>query len=216
MSIPPPPCVRADQGRSPGEAQRNPGTAVRRRRWTLPAAIARLALASLLPGIAACDQPLMEEQPKYEPYEEAPDWPDQQSARKPVPGTVARGQPVEGRPDEMPLELSRDLLERGRERFEIFCTPCHARTGRGGGMIVERGFPDPPSLHSERLRNAPLRHFYDVITDGYGVMYSYADRVRGDDRWAVAAYIRALQLSQRASPDDLTPEQRSRLEEGEQ
>ena len=94
------------------------------------------------------------------------------------------------------------LLERGRERFEIYCAVCHGRTGEGNGMIVQRGFPQPPSLHEQSLRDAPVGHFFDVITNGYGVMYPYASRVAPEDRWAMAAYIRALQLSQHAAPAD--------------
>ncbi|MBV9859387.1 MAG: cytochrome c [Alphaproteobacteria bacterium] len=87
-------------------------------------------------------------------------------------------------------------MRRGQQRFGIYCAPCHGATGDGHGMIVERGFPAPPAYTIDRLRQAPTRHFYDVITDGYGVMFSYADRVAPPDRWAIAAYIRALQQSQ--------------------
>ncbi|MEX1081344.1 MAG: cytochrome c [Halofilum sp. (in: g-proteobacteria)] len=168
-----------------------------------------LVLAALLAG---CEQPRMADQNRYDPYERAPDWPGGSSARQPVAGTVARGEPLGPRPEAMPLALDRQLLEHGREQYEINCTPCHGATGAGDGMIVQRGFPEPPTFHSERLRDAPLTHFYDVITDGYGVMYAYADRVERDERWAVAAYIRALQLSQHADPGDLSPEQRRALE----
>src|SRR5205823_15043450 len=102
--------------------------------------------------------------------------------------------------------------ERGRQRFEINCSPCHGRTGQGNGMIVQRGFPAPPSYHIDRLRQAPVGHFYDVITQGYGIMYSYAERVAPADRWAIAAYIRALQLSQHATLADLSPNERAQLE----
>jgi mono/diheme cytochrome c family protein len=100
-----------------------------------------------------------------------------------------------------PLTLA--LLERGQQRFRIYCTPCHSELGDGNGMVVQRGFPHPPSYHSERLRQASTQHFYDVITHGYGAMYSFAGRVAPDDRWAIAAYIRALQLSQHASAADI-------------
>ena len=113
---------------------------------------------------------------------------------------------------QMPLQLTPELLERGRERFEIYCAVCHGLTGEGNGEIVQRGFPAPPSYHSERLRNAPIGHFFDVITNGYGVMYSYASRVEPTDRWAISAYIRALQLSQHASPQDLPPNEQRQLE----
>jgi mono/diheme cytochrome c family protein len=104
------------------------------------------------------------------------------------------------------------LLERGRQRFDINCSPCHGRTGEGNGMIVQRGFPRPPSYFSERLRNASDRHFYDVITHGYGAMYSYADRVEPADRWAIVAYIRALQASASASLADVPSSERSALQ----
>jgi mono/diheme cytochrome c family protein len=111
-----------------------------------------------------------------------------------------------------PITITRETLERGRERFEIYCAPCHGRTGAGNGMIVRRGYPAPPSYHIDRLRQAPAGHFFDVITQGYGVMYSYAQRVEPADRWAIAAYIRVLQQSQDARLPDVPPEQRAELE----
>ena len=102
-----------------------------------------------------------------------------------------------------PYPVTRALLERGRERFDIYCSPCHSPAGDGDGMVARRGFPHPPSYHSDHLRAAPDRHFYDVITLGYGVMHSYADRVAPPDRWAIVAYIRALQRSQHARREDL-------------
>lgn len=100
-----------------------------------------------------------------------------------------------------PPPLTLALLQRGQERFRIDCTPCHSELGDGHGMIVQRGFPAPPSYHIDRLREAPTQHFYDVITHGYGAMYSFAGRVAPADRWAIAAYIRALQLSQHPPAD---------------
>ena len=105
----------------------------------------------------------------------------------------------------LPKPVTREMLARGRERFDIYCAVCHGATGDGNGMIVQRGFPKPPSLHDRGLRDAPIGHFFDVMTNGYGVMYSYAARVTPDDRWAIAAYIRALQLSQHATPADADP-----------
>jgi cytochrome c553 len=142
-----------------------------------------------------------------------------------VPGTVARGQlridegfytgKVNGvELDAFPMPVTRDVLERGRERYNIYCTPCHDRLGEGRGMIVQRGFPPPPSYHIDRLRQAPVGHFYDVMTNGYGTMYSYASRISPEDRWAIAAYIRALQLSQQIKVADL-PEEDKRLLPGE-
>jgi len=145
----------------------------------------------------------MADQPKYEPLESAGFFPDDQSARPLVEGTVARDAVLEPRPERSPLPVTEAVLNRGRERYDIYCAPCHGRTGDGEGMIPERGFPRPPSYHSERLRNAPDRHYYDVITEGFGVMFSYANRVAPEDRWAIAAYIRALQLSQNATREDV-------------
>ncbi len=112
-----------------------------------------------------------------------------------------------------PLPVSAALLSRGRERFDIYCAPCHSRLGDGDGMIVRRGFPAPPSYHTERLRAAPDSHFYQVITRGYGAMYPYADRVTPEDRWAIVAYIRALQLSQHAPASLLSAAELQRLRE---
>jgi mono/diheme cytochrome c family protein len=103
-------------------------------------------------------------------------------------------------------------MERGRERFDIYCAVCHGRTGQGRGIVVERGFPAPPSLDIERLRRQPPGYFFHVITRGYGVMYSYANRVDPDDRWAIAAYIRALQLSHHATLSDVPAAERAKLE----
>ncbi|MBN9563367.1 MAG: cytochrome c [Alphaproteobacteria bacterium] len=111
-----------------------------------------------------------------------------------------------------PPPVTLALLERGQERFRIYCTPCHSELGDGHGMIVQRGFPPPPSYHIDRLRAAPVEHFYDVITHGYGAMYSYANRVQPADRWAIAAYIRALQLSQHASIADVPADQRGKMQ----
>jgi mono/diheme cytochrome c family protein len=112
---------------------------------------------------------------------------------------------------QLPLQLTPDLLARGRERFEIYCAVCHGAIGDGRGEVVRRGFPAPPSYHSERLRQAPIGHFYDVISNGYGVMYPYASQIEPNDRWAIAAYIRALQLSQNAPVNVLTPADRQAL-----
>jgi len=165
----------------------------------------------------------MHVQPRYNPLEPSTFFDDGRSARPAVPGTVARGQL---RTDEafytgklngvevstFPFPITREVLERGRERYNIYCTPCHDRVGDGHGMIVQRGFPPPPSYHIDRLRQAPVGHFVDVMTNGYGTMYSYASRLEPRDRWAIAAYIRALQLSQQAKLSELSEEDRRRLE----
>ena len=147
----------------------------------------------------------------------------------PLPASVAPTYPVDdqgrvkadltsGSPQPLlaanPLPMDRPTLERGRERFDIYCSPCHSVAGDGDGMIVRRGFPSPPSYHTDRLRNAPDAHFYSVITNGYGMMYSYADRVAPHDRWAIVAYIRALQLAQDARIGDVPPERRAELAKG--
>lgn len=170
-------------------------------RWT-----AGIAIAGLLVSLAACDN--MANQPKLNPYElpygSQVRWPV-----KPPPHTVARDEPLKP-PSAPPVTLA--LLERGRARFDINCAPCHGRTGDGNGMIVQRGFPHPPSYFIDRLRNVPTQHFYDVITYGYGIMYSYADRVEPADRWAIAAYIRALQASATASISDVPADKRGELQ----
>ncbi|MCW8127712.1 c-type cytochrome [Microbulbifer halophilus] len=161
--------------------------------------------------LAACGND-MRDQPRYDPLAPAPGWPNDQSARVPVEGTVARDESLQPVPDTLPEPLTRELLERGGQRYEIFCSPCHGDSGRGDGMVVQRGFPAPPSLHGAHLREIPLRHFYDVIENGFGRMYAYGARVPARDRWAIAAYIRALQLSQYAKLDDLAPRQRKQLQ----
>ncbi len=114
--------------------------------------------------------------------------------------------------EEFPMPITRELLERGQQRYDIYCSMCHGRTGLGNGMVVQRGFPPPPSYHIDRLREAPVGHYFDVITHGYGIMYSYADRVETADRWAITAYIRALQLSYNSTLDQVPPDQRVKLE----
>jgi mono/diheme cytochrome c family protein len=145
--------------------------------------------------LCSCDD--MTTQNKAEPYSA--------EARqiRPAPDAV---QWQEKAPPPPPLTLA--LLQRGQERFRIYCTACHSELGDGNGIVVQRGFPHPPSYQEERLVNAPTQHFYDVITQGHGAMYAFADRVAPADRWAIAAYIRALQLSQHAPADDLPREQR--------
>jgi len=110
-----------------------------------------------------------------------------------------------------PFPIDKKVLLRGKQRYEIYCAPCHGRTGAGDGMIVRRGFSQPPTYHQERLRKAPVGHFFDVITNGYGAMYPYADKVSPEDRWAITAYIRALQLSQNAKASDVPAAERSKI-----
>ncbi len=163
-------------------------------------------------------------QAKLKPLAQSQLYDDGAAARPPVEGTVARGDLRADRafdtgigPDgrfvaRLPLPLTRDLLERGRGRFEIFCSPCHGRLGDGRGMIVERGFKAPPSYHVDRLRGQPIGYFFDVMTNGFGKMSSYASQVPPRDRWAIAAYVRALQLSQHAPLRDLPAGDRQRIE----
>ena len=183
-----------------------------------------IALAAVLALLAGCEKIArnMYDQPRYKPMRESPLFPDGTSAREPVPGTVAaasgnlagtssgragaqleeeRARLEKARAQPFPVTL--ELLRRGRQRFDIYCSPCHSVVGDGDGMVARRGFPHPPSYHIDRLRNAPDRHFYDVMTNGYGIMRPYSDRVPPEDRWAIVAYIRALQLSQYARIEDL-------------
>jgi hypothetical protein len=166
----------------------------------------------------------MHVQPKYLPYEATDFFGDGRSERPPVSGTVARGHLrldellYTGKEngvlaDKFPFPITRADLERGRERYNIYCTPCHDYTGSGHGMIVQRGFPPPPSFHIDRLRNAPTGHYFDVMTNGLGAMYSYAARVEPEDRWRIAAYLRALQLSRHATIQDAPEVKRRKLVE---
>jgi mono/diheme cytochrome c family protein len=149
--------------------------------------------------LAGCDD--MIHQPKNNPWSVTAGDP-----AKPPPGAVEfQDKPV------APPPVTLALLQRGQAQFRGFCTPCHGELGDGHGMVVQRGFSPPPSYHIDRLRDAPTAHFYDVITNGYGAMYSFAQRVRPDDRWAIASYIRALQRSRQATVAELTPEQRDAL-----
>ncbi len=168
----------------------------------------------------------MHVQPRYNPYDPTTFFEDGRSARPPVPGTVARRElrinqalyagRVNGVPaDAFPFPITRADLQRGQERYNIYCSPCHDYTGSGRGMVVQRGFPAPPSYHIDRLRNAPVGHFFDVMTNGYGTMYSYASRVSVEDRWRIAAYIRALQLSEHATVNDVPEKDRAKLDKGQ-
>jgi cytochrome c553 len=162
-------------------------------------------------------------QPRSKPLGESDFFLDGASSRPIPPHTVARGFLDEDEAyyegmigtnlvTEFPFAVTRRVLERGRERFDIYCAVCHGPTGEGNGMIVQRGFPAPPSYHIDRLRQAPAGHFFDVITRGYGVMYPYASRVEPADRWAIAAYIRALQMSHHATLADVPAGQLAKLE----
>jgi len=169
------------------------------------------SLLALLAGtlwVVGCRQD-MHNQPRYKPLAATPFFGDGRSERPTIEDTVARGQlhldqaRYTGKENGkdisyFPIQITRADVARGQERFNIFCSPCHGRLGDGHGMIVSRGLRQPPSYHDPRLVNAPVGHFFDVMTNGYGAMYSYASRVPVDDRWRIASYIRALQLSQDA------------------
>ena len=163
----------------------------------------------------------MHDQPRFKPLAENDFYADLRSARPLVEGTVARGQLHENTyfytgmvgnsttpGDYMPFPLTERVLSRGQERFNIYCAPCHSRLGDGNGVVPSRGFPrKPPSYHIERLRKAPLGYFFDVMTHGFGIMPDYSAQIAPKDRWAIVAYIRALQLSQNATATDIPPGQ---------
>jgi mono/diheme cytochrome c family protein len=180
-------------------------------------AIAFLA-ACCIALLAACGEN-MRDNSRLQPYEPNAFYAGGQSERQVISGTVALGMLHTDDPlytgrvgDQLattfPITITRAVLARGQERFNIYCAPCHGLLGDGQGMIVARGFSPPPTFHQQRLRDAPVGHFFDVITNGYGRMYSYASRVEPADRWAIIAYIRALQLSQNATAADLAAAQR--------
>lgn len=184
----------------------------------------RLAFPVLMILILATACNAMVDQPYKRPLESSQFFPDNSSARPVVPGTIPNNFDVENQwfytgkmsdgqyVNGYPFPVTMDVLKRGQERYDIYCSPCHGFSGYGDGMIVQRGFTHPPSYHTERLRQAPPGLFVDVITNGYGQMFSYAYRVEPADRWAIAAYIRALQLSQQASLDDVPASERQNLD----
>lgn len=189
------------------------------------ARISRFWFVGLLAvGVVGCNTDMWQ-QPKTKTMSESTFYPDGQTARPLLKGTIAREHLREdtaffsGMKDgklitEFPIPVTKKLLDRGQERFNIYCSPCHGQIGDGNGMISQRGFAlrrPPGNYHTERLRKMPIGHFYDVITNGYGTMYSYASRIEPQDRWAVVAYIRALQLSQYAEPKDADPAELQKL-----
>ena len=191
-------------------------------RYVLARWFVLLQAAGCLLLASGCRQD-MHDQPKLEPLEFSDFFTDRAGARPLVAGTVARemlnedevyytgkvnGQPV----TTFPVEVTADLLGRGRERYDVYCSPCHSRTGYGDGMVVRRGFRRPPSLHSDTLRMSPPGFFFDVMTNGFGTMPDYRVEVSVRDRWAIAAYIRALQISQRVDVANLPQEDRDALE----
>ena len=184
----------------------------------------RFAGAALLALVVAACRQDMHDQPSYSPYEESSFFADGQSARPLVAGTVARGQLKDdpllytGKEGEepatvFPFPVDEKVMTRGQERFNIYCALCHGRAGDGEGIIPQRGFQSPPTFHQDRLREAPASYYFTVITNGFGAMPSYATEVPPQDRWAIIAYIRALQLSQNATIEDVPQDRRGELEE---
>jgi mono/diheme cytochrome c family protein len=188
----------------------------------LPRKLLVLALVLLPMAGAACRQD-MHDQPKVTAYRESDFFGDRRGMR-PIPeGTVARGflqdddllftGKVNGQPvDEFPFQVTKAVLDRGHERFNIYCSPCHGRTGLGNGMVVQRGYKPPPSFHDERIRTQAVGYYYDVMTNGFGAMPDYRAQVAPEDRWAIASYIRALQYSQRATVNDVPEANRASLD----
>jgi len=203
---------------NPGKPAARPGAGAARLRAR---GLGLACLGAVMMLVSGCRLD-MHLQPKYLPYEPSEFFADGRSERQPVPGTVARGHLridellYSGREngveaDRFPFPITRADLERGQQRYNIYCAPCHDYSGSGRGMIVQRGFPQPPSYHVPRLRQASVGHFVQVMTNGFGAMYSYAARVEPADRWRIAAYIRALQLSQNASLQDVPEAERQKL-----
>jgi mono/diheme cytochrome c family protein len=187
----------------------------------------RLSLLLVVAFFAGACRQDMHDQPRYETYEDG-------AGRVPVEGTVARGSlgatpavpagttaGATGTPKplaaqtEFPMAITAEVLARGEDRFNINCSPCHSKLGDGNGMIVQRGFKKPPSYHEERLRNSPVGYFVDVMTNGFGAMASYSDKLSLEDRWKVAAYIRVLQVSQNVKIEDVPAAERAKLESGQ-
>src|SRR5271163_4606834 len=171
--------------------------------------------------LTACRQD-MQDEPRYKPLAASEFFADHRSARPMVEGTVARSElridearyvgKINGQDiDQCPIPIARADIERGQNRFNIYCTPCHGRLGDGNGMVVLRGFRQATSYYTEKLMKAPVGHFFDVVTNGFGAMPSYASRVEPDDRWRIIAYIRALQLSESAGINDVPQGQRQQL-----
>jgi mono/diheme cytochrome c family protein len=184
---------------------------------------ARVAvIAAACFALTGCRQD-MHDAPSYDPLQGTNFFANGAASRPLVANPVARGQlradehlytgKINGQvANEFPMAVTKQVLDRGQERFNVYCSPCHGRTGEGNGMIVQRGFRQPPSYHEERLRNAPVGYFFDVMTNGFGAMQDYSAQVTVPDRWAIAAYIRVLQLSRSATVNDVPAERRGDLD----
>ena len=193
-----------------------------RRSFLRPNLLRAIGVVAMSLALAGCRQD-MHDAPSYDPLQASPFFANGAASRTLVANTVARGMlredvhlnegKVDGRlATSFPMPVTAEVMARGRERFNVFCSPCHGRTGSGNGMVVQRGFRAPPSYHEDRLRNAPVGYFFDVMTNGFGAMQDYASQVPVADRWAIAAYIRALQLSQRATVADVPANRRADLD----
>ncbi len=183
----------------------------------------RLCVLSLLCVVVSGCRQDMHDQPKYVPLRQSAFFNDARSARPLVEGTIARGQlhedellytgKVNGADATMfPMRIDAAVMARGQQRFNIYCAPCHGRTGQGDGMVVRRGYRRPPTFHQDRLRDAPVGHFFDVITAGFGAIPDYAAQIKVEDRWAIIAYVRALQLSEHATIADVPAAERDKVQ----
>jgi mono/diheme cytochrome c family protein len=196
-------------------------SAAKRRTGPLPLALCLLTSAALAGG---CRQD-MHDAPRYDPLEASTFLPKGSSAQPLVPGTVARGQlsddellytgKIAGTAAEtFPFPITRADLDRGEQRFNIYCSPCHGRTGEGNGMVVQRGYRQAASYHNDRLRQAPVGYFFDVITNGFGAMPDYRGQVTVEDRWRIVAYLRVLQLTHYATTKELSPSDLEKVKTG--
>ncbi len=161
--------------------------------------------------LAGCTRSNMDSQPKYHEYEPGQLFTNGRVLQSPPAGTIARDDAARAEETRQRPALTAPLLARGQEQYDVFCSPCHDRIGSGHGIVVQRGMPEPASLHEQRLRDASDQRLFDVISNGYGAMYAHGDRIRPRDRWAIVAYIRALQLSQHASVTDVPSDVRNRM-----
>jgi len=187
---------------------------------------ALLVTLALATGLGAGCRRDMQDQPKIEPLEASAFFPDGRGSRPLVDGTVSRTAPLGDTPyltgkqggqlvQQAPVAVSAAILARGQERYNVFCSPCHDRVGTGNGMIVQRGYRQPPSFHDPRLRGEPDGYFFDVVSNGFGVMPNYAQQIPVADRWAITLYVRALQLSQDAAVADVPADKRPALDAGQ-
>lgn len=209
----------------PKETQSNPqkNTSLR---YKLPAPAKWMGMLLLILLLSACENN-MRNQPRYKPLARSEFFTDGMASRPIPPNTIPQSLEIQEGPfytgrsedgqllTQIPISITMQVLERGQERYNIFCSPCHGFVGDGQGMIVQRGFAAPPSFNTDRLRQTPAGHYFDVITNGFGQMYAYAYRIEPADRWAIVAYIRALQLSQNAQQQDLPPDILQQLEAGQ-